>query len=79
VVTAFQAPAWVPKAGTRQATFVVLWPTRDRNMIKSVAEAMGRPWKELGAAVDELPPYHTLIIPKKIRAPMVLTHAPKLR
>ena len=47
-------------------------------MIKTVAEAMGRPWKELGAAVDELPPFHVLVIPKKIRAPMVLTHAPKL-
>ena len=78
VVTAFQAPAWVPKAGTRQATFVVMWPTRDRNMVKTVAEAMGRPWKELGAAVDELPPYHVLVIPKRIRAPMVLTHAPRL-
>ena len=78
VVTAFQAPAWVPKAGTRQATYVVMWPTRDRTMIKTVAEAMGRPWKELSAAVDELPPFHVLVIPKRIRAPMVLTHAPKL-
>jgi hypothetical protein len=78
VVTAFQAPAWVPKAGTRQVTFAVMWPTRDRDMIKTVAEAMGRPWKELAEAVDELPPFHVLVIPKKIRAPMVITHAPKL-
>ena len=78
VVTAFQAPAWVPKAGTRQATFVVIWPTRDRVMIKTVAEAMGRPWHELAEAIDELPPYHVLVIPKRIRAPMVLAHAPKL-
>lgn len=78
VVTAFQAPAWVPKAGTRQATFVVLWPTRDRVMIKTVAEAMGRPWHELAEAVDELPQYYCLVIPKSIHAPMVVTHAPKL-
>jgi len=78
VVTAFQAPAWVPKAGTRQATFVVMWPTRDRVMIKTVAEAMGRLWHDLADAVDELPPYHVLVIPKRPRAPMVLTHAPKL-
>lgn len=78
VVTAFQAPAWVPKAGTRQATFTVMWPTRDRVMIKTVAEAMGRPWHELAEAVDELPSYHVLVIPKRIRAPMVITHAPKL-
>jgi hypothetical protein len=78
VITSFQAPSWVPKASTRQATFVVMWPTRERDMIKVVAESMGRPWKELGAAVDELPPYHVLVIPKQVRAPMVLTHAPKL-
>jgi hypothetical protein len=78
VVTAFQAPAWVPKAGTRQASFVVMWPTRDRVMIKTVAEAMGREWHDLAEAVDELPPFHVLVIPKQIRKPMVLTHPPKL-
>lgn len=78
VVTAFQAPAWVPKAGTRQASFVVMWPTRDRVMIKTVAEAMGRQWHDLAEAVDELPPFHVLVIPKRIREPMILTHAPKL-
>lgn len=79
VVTAFQAPAWVPKAGTRQASFVVMWPTRDRVMIKTVAEAMGRQWHDLAEAVDELPPYHVLVIPKRIREPMTLTHPPKLK
>ena len=78
VVTSFQAPSWVPKAGTRQATFTVVWPTRSRDMIKVIAEAMGRDWRELCAAVDELPPFHVLVIPKRVRAPMVLTHAPKL-
>jgi hypothetical protein len=78
VVTSFQAPAWVPKAGTRQAAFTVMWPTRDRDMIQTVARAMGRPWHELAEAVDELPDYHVLVIPKKPRAPMVLAHAPKL-
>lgn len=78
VVTAFQAPAWVPKAGTRQASFVVMWPTRDRVMIKTVGEAMGRDWHDLADAVDELPPFHVLVIPKRIRDPMILTHPPKL-
>jgi hypothetical protein len=79
VVTAFQAPAWVPKAGTRQASFVVMWPTRDRVMIKTVAEAMGREWHDLADAVDELPPFHVLVIPKRVREPMCLTHPPKLQ
>jgi hypothetical protein len=78
VVTAFQAPAWVPKAGTRQAAFTVMWPTRDKDMIQTVARAMGRDWHDLTEAIRELPEYHVLVIPKKIRAPMVLTHAPRL-
>jgi hypothetical protein len=78
VMTSFQAPAWVPKASTRQAAFVALWPTRDRNMIKAVAEATGRPWHELEAAVDVLPPYYVLVIPSSIHAPIVLVHPPEL-
>ena len=46
-------------------------------MIESVAKAMGRDWKMVGQAVDELPPYHTLTIPKQIRMPMLVTMAPK--
>lgn len=78
VVTAFQAPAWVPKAATRQATIAVLWPTRDEDMIKSVATSMGRNRQELLEVVHELPSFHPLTIVKRIRAPYVLTAPPKL-
>lgn len=78
VVTAYQAAAWVPKASTRQATFVVIWGTRDREMIKNVAEAMGREWRELAIAVDKLPQFFALVIPKSVRAPFVLVHPPKV-
>lgn len=78
VVTSFQAPAWVPKAATRQATFCVLFPTRAEDMIKVVASSMGRKWQEVVAVTRELPPYHVLVIPKKVRAPMVITRAPRL-
>jgi hypothetical protein len=78
VVTSFQAAAWVSKHATRQASFTSLWPTRDRQMIKNVAEAMGRDWRMIAQAVDELPPYHTLTIPKQIRRPMIVTTAPKI-
>lgn len=77
VVTSFQAAAWVSKHATRQASFTSLWPTRDRQMIKNVAEAMGRDWRMIAQAIDELPPFHTLTIPKQIRAPMIITTAPK--
>jgi hypothetical protein len=46
-------------------------------MIESVAKAMGRDWKKVALAVDELPPFHTLTIPKQIRMPMLVTSAPK--
>lgn len=78
VVTSFQAAAWVSKHATRQASFCVCWPTRDRNMVKSVAESMGRDWRMVAAAIDELPPFHTLVIPKQIRRPMIVTVAPKV-
>lgn len=78
VVTSFQAPAWVPKAGTRQATYVVMLKTNSRPMIKTVAEAVGREWHQLAAAVDELPKFYVLVIPQDIHAPMVIAHAPKL-
>lgn len=77
VVTSFQAAAWVSKHATRQASFVSLWPTRERQMIKTVSESMGRDWRTVAAAVDELPPFHVLVIPKQIRMPMIVTSAPK--
>ena len=76
VLTAFQATAWVPTAARRQATFIVVWPTRDVNVIKAIAESMGRDWRQLQAAVHELPPYHVIVIPKKLSAPMIITTAP---
>lgn len=78
VVTSFQAMSWVPKAATRQASFVVMWPTRDEDMIKAVARTMGRRWQDIVAAVHELPEFHVLVIPKKINAPIVITMAPQL-
>jgi hypothetical protein len=78
VVTSFQAAAWVSKHATRQASFTSIWPTRDRQMIKNVAESMGRDWKQVALAVDELPPFHSLTIPKQIRMPMLVTSAPKV-
>jgi hypothetical protein len=80
VVTSFQAPAWVPKAATRQATqSICLWPTRDRVMVKNVAEAAGRPWHEIADAVDQLPRFHVLVIPTMdTHGQIVLASAPKI-
>lgn len=76
VVTAFQAPAWVPKAATRQAWGVAIWGTRDRTMVKTVAESMGREWQTLWQVLEGMPQYYVCIIPKSIHAPYVITHPP---
>jgi hypothetical protein len=79
VVTSFQAAAWVSKHATRQARFTAIWPTGDRQMIKNVAEAMGRDWRELALVVDELPAWHVCVIPRgRSGGPLIMTSAPKL-
>lgn len=78
VVTAYQAPAWVSHAATRQAWGTAIWPTRDRAMIQAVAQGMGRDWRQLAAAIDALEQYFAIFIPKSIHAPMILVHPPKV-
>jgi hypothetical protein len=78
VVTAFQAPAWVPRHATRQARKATIFPTRDRDMIKALAQSFGRDWRMLARVVDELPPFHSVTLTNQIRRPMIVTVAPKI-
>lgn len=78
VVTSYQAPAWVPKAALRQASFVILTGNRDPNMIKTIAETMGREWQDLYSAIKRMPRWHAIVIPKSIHSPIVITHPPEL-
>jgi hypothetical protein len=78
VVTAFQNPAWVSKHAIRQAGFTTVWQTGNQQLVKSIAEATGRDWKVVAAAMDELPKWHSLTIPKDMRRPMLVTKAPKV-
>lgn len=79
IVTSFQAAAWVSKHATRQAKFAVMYPTGDRGMIKAVAESMGRDWRQLSEAVNELPQFFCLVIPRgKNGGPLMLVSAPKV-
>lgn len=78
VMTSYQAQAWVSKHAIRQSRRAVMWPTGDRDMIKNVAQGMGRDWRGVAGAVDELPPWHTLTIPRGKHHPMVITTAPEL-
>lgn len=79
LVNSYQAQAWVSKHAIRQARRAVIWSTGDRDMIKNVAQGMGRDWREIAAVVDDLPKFYTATIPRgKQGGPIVLTHAPKL-
>jgi hypothetical protein len=78
VVNAFQAPSWVPRAATRQATWCICWATHDEDNLKTIAQSMGRSWRDLQAQMRELPEYHVLAIPRRHRDPLILTHPPKV-
>lgn len=78
VITSFQAPAWVSKHALRQARYAVIYQTGSRAMIKNVAEDMGRDWRILAAAVDELPQFFCLVVPRGPRRPMMLVNPPKV-
>jgi hypothetical protein len=84
VVTSFQAMAWVPRAAVRQATaFVILFATRDREMIKATAQAMGRDWRQVcyiidRMARDERAEFTALVIPRSVRDPMLIIRAAKV-
>jgi hypothetical protein len=78
VLASMQFLAWVEKSATRQATLIVLWRTRSRDLIKLAAEITGRPWQEIAAAVDQLPKYWLLVISDELRAPMMMVRPPKV-
>ena len=79
VLTSYQAQAWVSMHAVRQARRAVMWPTGDRDMIIKVARAMGRDQHQLAEAIDALPAFHTVTIPRGPRSgPMLITSAPRL-
>jgi hypothetical protein len=78
IVTSYQAPSWVPWAASRQARWIVIWPNRDKNMVRKLAEATGRDFDVLWTCVQELPQYHCLTVPPNFRDPMVLTNPRRL-
>ena len=81
IVTSFQALAWVPRSAVRQATaFLALFATRDRDMIKKAAEAMGRDWRQVCYIIDRLArderaEFACLIMPRSVRDPMLIVRA----
>jgi|HubBroStandDraft_1064217.scaffolds.fasta_scaffold01026_20 hypothetical protein len=78
IVTAYQAPAWVPTASTRQAQWFAIWKTLDVNIIKALAEKMGRDWREMIRIMRTVPRHHIVIGGTDTDAPLIITKAPRL-
>lgn len=78
VVTAYQAPSWVPTSTTRQSTWLVTWQTRDTDCIRTIAEKAGRDKTQMLEIVPKLPPYHCLVVPQRPDIPMIITKAPRV-
>jgi len=79
VLSGYQAQAWVSKHPIRQCRKATMWSTGSREMIKAVAEGIGRDWRELAQVVDTIPQFVSATIPRgKHGGPIVLTSAPKV-
>lgn len=72
-LTLFQAPAWVPTATTRQASWIVMFPTQDVTVIKILAAKIGRDWHDLADILHALPDFHCVVAGLNPRDPLVLT------
>lgn len=73
VINLFQAPAWVPTATTRQATWIFIFPTRDVGVIKILAEKIGRDWRTLQTILHSLPEWHCVVAGLKPHDPLIVT------
>lgn len=78
IVSLFQAPAWVPTASTRQATWIFLYRTRNRTVIKALADIIGWPWQELEIVLKNIPPFHCILCQMDPFEPLILTCPPKV-
>lgn len=78
MVTSYQRPARVPKTASDQATYLFVWHTRDDDVVKRIAEMMGRPKAEVRGAVSELDRHAILMVSRDPREPMIVSAPPPL-
>jgi hypothetical protein len=81
VVTLFQAPRWVPKAASDQATWVAIGLTLDTDVVNRVAEILGRPKEEIRGAIKGLGEreFSWLVAHQNPRMPLVVTIPEEIR
>ena len=70
MVTSYQRPANVPKTASNQATWLVVYHTRDRDTVDTIAHMMGRPKDEVRGIVSALPPHCIAAVNRSPRMPV---------
>lgn len=78
VVSSYQRPARVPRSASDQATWLVIFYTRDADVVSRLAEMTGRPKPEIRGAISALEQHCVLIVNRKPREPMIVTRPPRL-
>jgi hypothetical protein len=72
-VSSYQSPSWVTPHASRQAKWVAVSYTRDRDVVRRLAEVLGRPRQELEGAMSEMAKYSFLIVGLDPREPYRVT------
>jgi hypothetical protein len=78
VEVCMQYISWSEKAPIRQASFISMWLTRNRDLIEKLGEQTGRDWRQLRDIINTLRKYDVLTISDDLRAPVVVTRPPKI-
>lgn len=78
VVTEFQAPRWVSRAPSEQATWLVTYYVRDTDTADRIAEMTGRPKAEIRGALRGLGEHAALVFSRNPRDPIIVTRPPKI-
>lgn len=77
MVTSFQRPANVPRAASEMSTWLVLWRTRDVDVVNRLGEMAGRPKSEIRGAMRALEQNAVLLFSQNPDEPIVATRAPR--
>lgn len=76
VVSSWQAPRWVPRAAADQATWMMVWHTRDTDVVARLGEMAGRPRAEMRGLLKALEPHCVVVFGRDPSQPVVVTRAP---
>lgn len=78
LITLQQFLSWSEKAPVRQSSLISMWKTGNRDLIKKIADELGRDWRDVAGIADELRKYDVATFSDDLRSPVVVTRPPKV-